>query len=69
MSIIIQCDCCEQTIKRAHYLELTVRQLRNFQSPENQDALKQKYGAFCDDCIHNGKAMKEVLKGMKNESR
>ena len=55
-----QCEGCDKMIEQKKFLELAARLLKTDQD-DNQDAVKEVRGDYCDKCISNGKALKDLL--------
>jgi hypothetical protein len=56
------CDACRCVIDQANdeYLELQVRVLDTTEDT-NQDQRAQAHGDYCDTCVHDGSALKQLL--------
>lgn len=58
------CDACKELIRTETFLELAVRVLDPTKN-EDQQEHEQQYGDYCNACIINGRALADVLTGLK----
>ena len=62
-----KCDFCKEEIKTERFLEITVRELLTDGS-ESQDCKNQAYGDYCSECIVYGRAMKDLVISINEQS-
>lgn len=65
MSLARTCDNCDVTIDRETMIEITLRVLKCDQNDE-QDAVEEVCGDYCDACITNGGAVAGLLRALEH---
>ena len=64
MTIMRRCEGCKEPIAQRQFLEVTLRVLRS-EEDQNQDAVEQAYGDYCDECVATGKAVNDLVNDLK----
>lgn len=62
------CDSCGQTIKENYYSELSIAVLET-DGPEVQDLASTYSGDYCQKCILNGSAVKDLLDDIERDRK
>ena len=64
MSLTRLCEACHKVIPKATHLELSLA-VKRTHGGESQDPIENVYGDYCDQCVRNGKALADLLTGVK----
>ena len=68
MSLTRCCGTCHTTIRRKHYIEITLC-VYETDGPEIQDRQELSYNDFCDACVLSGRSVQTLLSRMKYKAR
>jgi len=60
MTMMRKCEGCNKPIPQRQFVEVSIRILQSNQG-ENQDAIEEWHGDYCDRCVATGEAVRNLV--------